>query len=718
MSILVAGPSKATVAGFHFARFGEHADALKANGKRLDRAAAKGLRPPPRMSVPEWAERYRRFPDDDAFPGPWKHATAPELVEIMDALSPHDPCEEVSLPKCAQSGGSASAENWIGYVSDLRPGPVLFVQATLQAAWDWAAEKFWPMVEASPRLNPDRGGTIKALGLPDGDGSNKKKIKFSRSNGYVLLAGANSAAGLRQRTVRYAIEDDLDQWPDDLDGQGSPEEMVSQRLKVWRKQGLSKRLKISTPTIEGASKIEAAFEASDRRHFYLKCPGCSGRFRPEWNDVRWPDGKPEEAHMVAPCCGSIVEHWQKADMKLADGWLSDLVPNADTGEAEKPPRHMDEETFQRWRARMPASRKRGFHLTGIISSFQTWADMATQFAAAQGDVNKLKTWTNLVFGWVFKLNRDIPDSEKLKELKEEDWGRGRMPAGPVVTTLGVDVQGDGLFLELVGWAPNGETWQLDARFIPGATDVKMEGAWAELDAYSKMGVTFPGGKVLPIDMECVDAGYHGDATKAYCARRPRRLAVFGRAGWNLPILGRGEALEYGKHGKRAGRPTKRADERAYLVGTFNAKLNWYGFLRATLAYAKAVVEEGMGAARPKGLCHFSRDTPDDWFEMATAEAIIAKMVNGRPRREWQVMPGRQNHYLDCRVYNLAAAEHLLLDRLTDQDWARLRAERTAPKDPDQGDLLADPALKAKPKAKPSSAPKRDGDWIAPKKDWI
>jgi phage terminase large subunit GpA-like protein len=62
------------------------------------------------------------------------------------------------------------------------------------------------------------------MGLPDGDGSTKKKIKFARSNGYVLLAGANSAAGLRQRTVRYAIEDDLDQWPDDLDGQGSPEE--------------------------------------------------------------------------------------------------------------------------------------------------------------------------------------------------------------------------------------------------------------------------------------------------------------------------------------------------------------------------------------------------------------------------------------------------------------------------------------------------------------
>ena len=164
---------------------------MRANARRLDLAAEKGLRPPPRLSVAEWAPRYRRFPDDSAFPGPWSNDTAPELVEIMDALSPHDPCEEVSLMKCAQSGGSASAENWIGYISDLRPGPMLFVQATLQAAWEWAAEKFWPMVDATPRLNPDRGGTIKALGQPDGDGSTKKKVKFARSGGYVLLAGAH-----------------------------------------------------------------------------------------------------------------------------------------------------------------------------------------------------------------------------------------------------------------------------------------------------------------------------------------------------------------------------------------------------------------------------------------------------------------------------------------------------------------------------------------------
>jgi phage terminase large subunit GpA-like protein len=697
---------------FESDRFGDHGATLARNAKRLDLALAKGLRPPPRMNVSDWAPRFRRFPDDDAFPGPWSNDTAPELVEIMDALAPHDPCEEAALIKCAQSGGSASAENWIGYVSDLRPGPMLFVQATLKAAWDWAAEKFWPMVDATPRLNPDKGGTIKALGMPDGDGSTKHKIRFARSNGYVLLAGANSAAGLRQRTVRYAIEDDLDQWPDDLDGQGSPEEMVSQRLKVWRSQGLSKRLKISTPTIKGASKIEVAHNGSDRRRFHLKCCSCGARFVPEWRDIVWPDGRPEDAHLVAPCCQAPIEHWQKPQMKLADGWLSDAI------DGQAMPRCLDEDAFQGWRAKMPASVKRGFHLSGIISTFQTWADMAVSFAAAQGDVNKLKTWTNLVLGAPFELKGETPDYEKLKQLREQDWGRGQMPAGPVVATMGVDVQGDGLFLEVVGWAPNSESWQIDARFIAGATDVKMEGAWVDLDAYAVRGVVYPGGKVLPIDMIAVDGGYHTEAAQAFCARRPGRLLVFGRDGWTRPILGRGEAVTFGKTGRRAGQASKRADERAYIVGTFGAKASWYGFLRSTIAYAAAIVAEGTGSPKPVGLCHFSRDTADDWFEMATAETVVAKIVNGYPKRVWQPMPGRENHYLDCRVYNLAAAEKLMLDTLTTADWKRLQSERYAAKNPDQGDLLA-AGVKPQPQPQQLPTPSRDGgDWLQPNKDWL
>ena len=667
---------------FDYDRFGVAAGAaLRRNAGRLDQALAEGMRPPPRLTVAEWAVANRKFPEDAPIPGDWNHDTAPELVEIMDALSPHDPCEEVILVKCAQSGGSASAENWLGFISDLAPGPVLFVQATFKAATAWAAEKFWPMVAASPKLSPDRRGTIRAQGLANGDGSTTQKVLFSRSNGYILLTGANSAADLRQRTVRYAVEDDLDQFPSDLDGQGSPEGMVSERLKVWRSRGLSKRLKISTPTIKGSSKIGAAYSKSDRRRYHLRCTECGDRFVPEWSDIQWGDDDHENAHLITPCCGTQIEHWRKGEMKFPDGWLSDTI------DGEKVSRVLTEEAFQAFRARMPASRKRGFHLAGEISTFQSWGEMAVGFRDAQGDISKLKTWTNLQRGIEFEVAGDTPDYEMLMALCEQDWGVGRMPIGPLVVSLGVDVQGDGVYVEKLGHGPRKETWQLDARFIPGATDVPGEGAWRALDEYSQRGTVFPGGRVLPIDWECVDAGYHTPAAQAYCARRPRRLAVFGRPGWGRPILGRGEAIAYEQQGRRAGRAAGGKDDKAYLVGTFNAKLSWYGFLKATVKAAKEAVESGTPEVIPVGRVHLSKDTPPDWFEQATAETIEVRFVNGYPDRRWIVMPGRQNHYLDCRVYNMAAAEKLMLDTLTEMDWEALRVERYAPCDEAQPGLF-------------------------------
>lgn len=687
---------------FDYDRFGETAGAaLRSNAAGLNKAFASGLRPPPKMKPSEWAPRYRRFAPEDPIPGPWRNETAPELVEIMDALGPDDPCAEASIIKCAQSGGSASAENWIGFLSDLVPAPMLFVQATLTAALAWAAEKFWPMVENTPRLNPERGGTIRAQGTPDGNGSTKGKIRFSRSNGFVLLAGANSAASLRQRTVRYAVEDDLDQFPDDLEGQGSPEVMVDQRLKVWKRQGLSKRLKISTPTIKGASKIGRAYATSDRRRYHLKCPQCGSRFMPEWGDVKWPDGKPDEAILVAPCCGLPVEHWQKAAMKLPDGWLSDEIDGVPT------PRVLKEEDYQAARGRMPASVKRGFHLTGIISSFQTWADMAVAFVDALGDLNKMKSWANLVHGVEFELKGGTPDYEKLKELREQGWGLQQMvqvPFGAIVLTLGIDVQSDGVYVELVAWGPNAECWVLDARFILGATDVKGEGAWVDLNSYARREVVFPGGKTFGIDQICCDAGYNTEAAEAFCKAHPNRLAVFGRAGWSLPILGRGENLRYEQQGRKAGQAKKRAEDKAYIVGTYGVKLGWYGYLRNTL---KAAAEEVVGSiVSPRGRVHFNLDLPDAYFEQVTSETVVTETVNGIPRRTWKPMAGRPNHWLDCHVYNTAAAEKLMLDTLTEADWAALRADRYAAPVTAQAGLFDAPPLanSPSPAAPPPPAP--------------
>lgn len=667
---------------FAYEDFGEYAEAFRGNAKKLDAAFAEGAEPPPRVNVAEWAEQHRVFPDDHQYPGAWRNDTAPELVEIMEAMTPSDPCEEVSLIKAGQTGGSAAVENLVGAISDYWPAPSMYVNGTIKASEDWAKEKFWPMVRASKRLDPDRKPPGTIVDLAEEQGSTSDRIKFRRG-GYLLLSGANSAASLRQHTIRFAIEDDLDQFPDDCEKQGSPEAMVDTRLKGYRRLGLSKRIKVSTPLIKGASKIERAYLASDRRRYYLVCPGCGERFDPVWDDIKWPDGKPEEAYLVTPCCHSVIEHWQKQGMKTRDGWCPTIAYEG----LGKAPRHMTEEEFQARRARGTHSRRKGYHLTGIISSFDTWASMAASFLAAQGDTNALMAWTNLTLGDVFEMSGSVPDFEKLKALREQGWGATQMPYGPVVFTIGADVQGDGIYYERCGFSEHDESWSIEHEFIVGATDVAHEGAWKEFDKVCKRPFVMPGGRKFPADQICVDAGYNTQAVEAFCKGHANRLAVFGRDGWTRPVIGRGENLRYVVQGKRAGQASKRSDDKAYVVGTYGIKATFYGFLRATLKAAKEEIESGREVFA-RGRCHFGADAKDEYFEHITSEAVVTKTKNGMTRRVWDVLKGRQNHWLDCRVYNYAAAAKLLLGTLDADAWAAIRAERMCAPEPAQSDMFA------------------------------
>lgn len=692
---------------------------LDSNAQRIDAAFAAGIRPSPRMNVSDWAAEHRQFPDDSAYPGKWRHDTAPYLVEIMDVLSPHHPSRETAIIKCAQSGGTASTENWIGYISDVAPGPLMYVQATITAAKDWLAEKFWPMVEATPRLNPDRGGTVQPRRVRD-NGTTAMRVRFKRG-GWMLIAGANSAASLRQHSIRYAIEDDLDQFPDDLDNQGSPEGMVDARLRTYARLGISKKASISTPTNKGASKIGRRYDLSDQRRFYFKCPHCASRFDPIWTDLEWPDGAPDQVVLRLPCCGESVAHWRKATMSLADGWLA-------TAEVDgfKPARVLEEVEFQSLRSRDLKGRQPGFHITGIITAFMTWAQLAVGFVAAQSDVNKLRVWTNLDLGDEFVVKGDAPPAETLEVLREQDWGRGQAPFGPVVFTLGCDIQGDGIYFEALGWGLGLENWGLDHGFLPGKTDVPGEGAWALLEDYEqKTTFVLPGGKAYGFDFTCVDANYNTVAAKAFCQRRIKRLPVFGREGWTLPILGRSQPIHYEAGQTHRAKRRRKAGEDAHLVGTYGTKYSFFGFLRASIDHAERE-QRGENPPPMRGRIHFGRDADAAYFDMLTSESCVVEVKRGQPRRVWKVSPGRQNHWLDCRIYNRAAAEAMALDSRSDADWLALQAERYAAPDPAQGDLLAQmirPVASASAQAAGAMTPPAAADVAAPPAaagdpDWI
>jgi len=61
------------------------------------------LRPPPQLTVSEWAERHRMLGSRaSAEPGPWRTNRTPYLKDVMDALSAVHPARRVVFMKGAQ----------------------------------------------------------------------------------------------------------------------------------------------------------------------------------------------------------------------------------------------------------------------------------------------------------------------------------------------------------------------------------------------------------------------------------------------------------------------------------------------------------------------------------------------------------------------------------------------------------------------------------------
>ena len=98
-------------------------------------ARTAGLRPDPVLSVSAWADQHRVLPQRAAAePGPWRTSRTPYLREIMDRLSPSDPTQVVVFMKGSQLGGTEAGNNWLGFLIDCSPGPVMMVQPTVEMA--------------------------------------------------------------------------------------------------------------------------------------------------------------------------------------------------------------------------------------------------------------------------------------------------------------------------------------------------------------------------------------------------------------------------------------------------------------------------------------------------------------------------------------------------------------------------------------------------------
>lgn len=617
---------------------------------------------PPRQVTPSaWAAENLIVADGPRAGFKWDMRLTPQLVPILDALKPGSPWNQVVLRKSSQVGATGLGIAWLGSIVCNTPAKTMVIFPTISAVQDYAREKLQPTISATPALR----ARVREQTSRSSRGSTALNKMFT--GGSIILTGANSTVDLRSKTVKFQHRDEIDDWPVDLEGQGDPEEMADARLISFHASGDYMVFKSSTPTIKGRSRIDAAFEKGDRRFWHVACPHCGVTQKLVFGNgtgagLRFNREAPHNAHYVC-VSGCVIEHHDKSAMIDGGHFV----------------------------AENPDGLYPSFHVDALTSKLTTWDKIAEKFVAAKDDPTKLKAFVNLWLGESWEERGDAPEWKHLM-VRREAFPRGVMPPGALVLTLAVDVQGNGLFFEVVGWGADKQSWSIDAGFLAGDTAESDGPVWKSLTELSERRYADAYGGSWPVDLIGVDAGFNSKAVKAWTRGRPKTMALKGMPGWYLPPVGTPTRVDVTFQGKK-----RKKGAMLWPVGTWPLKAELYALLR------KEAPIDG-SEAYPGGFIHLGEHNDERYCRQLVAETLKDREAKGRMVKEW-VATG-DNHFHDCRIYGLALFDHMGGNRWTSDQWKLLAQQRGVKPEQQKELFTVEPAKAVVTMAQPAVAGRR------------
>lgn len=576
---------------------------------QVQKEARNAWRPPKKLTLSEWSDENAYLSaESSAQEGRWR--TIPYQRGIMDAMT--DPnIEQVVFMKSARVGYTKCLNNLIGYHIHQDPCPIMLVQPTESDAEGYSKEEIAPMLRDTPVLaglvaeskTRDSGNTVLDKRFPGGG---------------LSLVGANSPRGFRRVSRRIVLFDEVDGYPLSAGNEGDPIKLGIKRSEYyWNRKIVAG----STPTIKDVSRIEALFEETDKRRFFVPCPHCGIFQYLVWgtnlpHGIKWPKGRPREAVYICQHCGVAIEHSQKYDMIEQGVWQP-------TAEPRRP-------------------NLAGFHLWAAYSYSPnaTWGQLAQEWEDAQGSPDLLKTFVNTALGETWEENYTARlDAEGLGQ-RAEGYEVLTAPDRAVVATAGVDVQDNRIEVQVVAWGPGEEAWVVNYAVVYGDPD-RFE-IWQQVLDVINTPIRHASGADMMVYAALVDSGDGNKTNEVYSFARQHRtrhiLAGKGMSGARPPI-GSPTKQDINIRGQKIKRGVA-----LYGVGVDSVKSTIYGRLKRTDT-------EG------PGVIHFPLALPREYFDQLTAEKQAVKMVNGHPKRYWTKKDGDRNEALDTMVYAYAALHY-------------------------------------------------------------
>lgn len=630
---------------------------------RLERAWRRGLTPPPRISVPEWADRFRKLAKEaGSTSGQWRTGTVEVSRGPMLAVT-EPGVHIITAMVCTQLMKTALIENIFGFHAHLDPCPMLLVQPKDEAVEGFSKERIGPLIKATPALR-------KLIGTRKTRSAEETLTYKAFPGGFLAMVGAGSPDNLARRPVRITLYDETDKYV--VTREGDPIALGDERQATFANY-LSVRA--CSPTIEGESRIEASYNDGDQRQASVACPHCGHRnFLEFFSHVEWDTDEesgihnPKSARVFCEACGTgwsegerlkalATTRWHQTRPFLHCGQHQDPMSayqaawKAPPGEGPidpvtsvwdwwEGPRHAV------YRARCAVCGGWGVdneHASFTAGKlFSPWPKdappkQAAKWLEAKDDPDLRVVFDNTQRGRPHKRSSSKDLKAEALASRAEHWA-GDVPEGVGVITVGVDTQDDRFEIEFVGWGRNEESWSLGYVVLP--VDTSTDRAMELLDEQLLREWRRADGRSFAIAAACVDSGGHrtNEVYKFAKARLGRKVwAIKGaseRGGTRAPVW---PTVKPSSRKRGTYRPTQ--------IGTNAAK----DTIRARLAIA----EPG------PGYCHFQAKRELAWYDQLLSERLTLKIMSGKRFTVWTCPKGKANEALDCRVYAYAALQGLI-----------------------------------------------------------
>lgn len=554
----------------------------------------KFLKPPEDITVSEWADKYRIL---DAKTSAMPGPWRTEQTPYLKGIMDefnNYETEEIVYIKPTQVGGTECLQNMAGYIIQQDPAPTMIVYPTDKLAESISENRLQPMIKAAP--------TLKKRFLENE--SSKLELQFDGM--YLTLAGSNSPSSLASKAIRFLFLDEVDKYPGASKKEADPISLARERTKTFHNR---KIFITSTPTLKTGHIWKAKEDADIEKHFFVPCPHCGEYIEFKWKQVHFPKeegmslaDRAEFASYVCQECGCVITDQDKPDMLRLGEW-----------------RTVKQNT--------KFVRKVAFWMNTLYSPFVRFSEVVKEFLKSKDDPEQLQNFVNswLAEPWEdtkLKTNADLvmERQTEYEELVVPDWAK--------MLTGGVDVQENCLYWTIRAWGS-----YLTSQNIAHGQAFSFQ----EVERVMNLEYQMPDGTPMVVALALIDSGYNADLVYDFCVSN---------SDWALPSKGSSNPML--SHYKMS--TVNKTDSRAFGMNLVLVDTGKY----------KDMIAGRMKKKNGSGSWMVYAGCDREYAEQVTAEhKVNVKMGNGKVKQEWQLKTSHaDNHYLDCEVYALAAADAL------------------------------------------------------------